>query len=279
MVVETRDALVADHAVLGARGAREHARAAHLGRVQLPVVRHAREAVQAGRRDGAGVAEGGEGKDDDAAWVAEGWQSGCAGMPPGCTGLYAASTPTVAAWVHAGHHEVRGDLVLERQPRVGHQPARVHPVERKAAGHQPEVEELERWVRTPAAVVLGPPHAREAPLAEALAENLAHAAAHARGQKVVQLADHAATARAKADYVEQEAYDDDQGQHDQHRAACSDDRAWACGCEQRGGGQKAVIALLVGRSPTLRASSPGTRGLLKRRAMSRVFRLVSCVFT
>ena len=36
VVVEAGDALVADHAVLGARRPREHARAAHLRLVQVP---------------------------------------------------------------------------------------------------------------------------------------------------------------------------------------------------------------------------------------------------
>jgi len=57
VVVEARDALVADDAMFGARGPRQHARAAHLGRVQRAVVGHSREAVQAGRGDGAGVGE------------------------------------------------------------------------------------------------------------------------------------------------------------------------------------------------------------------------------
>ena len=117
----------------------------------------------------------------------------------------------------AAHDEVRRDLVAERQPRVGHERAGVHPVEREATGHQAEVEELQERVRPPAAVVFHLLDAREAPLAEALAERAAQAAADARGEEVVELADDAAAARAEAEHVEQEAHDDDQREREPHR--------------------------------------------------------------
>ena len=55
------------------------------------------------------------------------------------------------------------------------------------------------------------------PLAEALAEDGAYAAADARGEEVVELADDAAAARAEAEHVGQEAHDDDQQERGPHR--------------------------------------------------------------
>ena len=105
----------------------------------------------------------------------------------------------------------------ERQSRVGHEWAGVHPVEREATGHQAEVEELEERVGPPAAVVFHLLHVCEAPLAEALAKDAAYAAAAARGQEVVELADDATAARAEAEHICQEAHDDDQREGDPHR--------------------------------------------------------------
>ena len=201
MMVEARDAAVADDAVLAASGARHHAgaaharlcargpakrevstrrdlRASHNGKVRAGltvediVKRHAREAVQVASVDDTGVAEGGEREDQHA----------------------------------ADHCRVRRGPVPVRKPcilRPSNKRQRVQSVEDKAATHERNVKELQQWIGSPATGVLQLVAKCGTTLPKAQPKDGPKAVAAC--ELVVQVADEARGGGTKRAHVEQEA--------------------------------------------------------------------------